>query len=315
MSDVLLRDGRRMHFHELGRGPTVVMLHGFAMHGRMWLPSIAPLASRFRFVLPDLRGFGRSRSVPFAQSDVIEGFANDLEDLLDHLGERRVFLAGLSMGALTGLAFAARGGFSRVSGYVHVDQAARIHNEGAYAHGLFGASQASRFDELRALHAEVAPHRHTPYEALPEALRTRIRVAFAGFFRDAFRPRWMKAATAAVTREAVAKLFFPLDHWPAYTDCLKAYLDHRHDFTDAVAKAHRAHPVPLTFMVGGRSEMYPAEGQLELSRIVTHETSRPDRVFVVRFPRAGHAIPMEAPLAFVKELGRAIHHATFEAGR
>jgi hypothetical protein len=61
--------------------------------------------------------------------------------------------------------------------------------------------------------------------------------------------------------------------------------------------------------------MYPAEGQLELSRIVTRATTRPDRVFVVRFPQAGHAIPMEAPLSFVRELGRAIHHATFEAGR
>jgi len=311
MSEIPLRDGHRMHVHIVGRGPTVVMLHGFAMQGRSWLPFVAPLARRYRFVLPDLRGFGRSHIVPFARADVIEGFADDLEDLLDHLGERRVFLAGLSMGALTSLAFAARGGFERVSGYAHIDQAARIHNEGGYTHGLFGASQVARFAELRALHAKVEPYRDRPFHVIPEGLRTRIRDAFAAFFRDAFHARWLKTASTAMTRESIVKRFVPLDRWSAYTDCMKAYLDVRHDFTRALAKAHAENPVPLTFMIGDRSEMYPADGQLELARIVSGETSRPERVDVVRFPGVGHAVPMEAPVTFVRELGRAIHRATF----
>ena len=311
MAEVSLRDGRRMHVHSVGRGPTVVMLHGFAMHGRMWLPSVVPLAGSYRFVLPDLRGFGSSHTVPFSRADVVAGFADDLEDLLEHLGERRVFLAGLSMGALTALAFAARGGFSRVSGYVHVDQAARIHNDEGYAHGLFGRSQNGRFEELRVLLAEVEPHRDHPFAALPHELRARIRGAFAGFFRDAFRPPWMKALTGAVTREAVAKRVFPLERWTAYIDCLKAYLDERYDFSGALQEAHRKDPVPLTFMVGERSEMYPAAGQLALADAVSRGTTRPERVSVVRFPSSGHAIPMEAPVAFVRALHRAIHHATF----
>lgn len=310
MPQIPLRDGQRMHVHIVGRGPTVVLLHGFAMHGGMWLPSVLPLARKYRFVLPDLRGFGRSHAVPFARADVVAGFAEDLEDLLDHLGEPRVFLAGLSMGALTGAAFASRAGFARVSGYLHIDQATRIHNGAGYAHGLFGPSQSVRFADLRDLHAEVAPHRHRSYAALPAALRERIRATFAAFFRDAFRPTWMKAATGAVRREEVAKLLFPLEHWSAYMDCLRAYLDERHDFSEGLALAHREHPVPLTFMVGDRSEMYPAEGQLELSRAVVRASERPDRVTVVRFPDVGHAIPLEAPLRFIRELDRAIARST-----
>jgi pimeloyl-ACP methyl ester carboxylesterase len=298
-----------MHVHAVGRGPTVVMLHGFAMEGRSWLPSVLPLARQFRFVLPDLRGFGRSHSVPFARADVIEGFADDLEDLLDHLGERRVFLAGLSMGALTSLAFAARGGFARIAGYVHVDQAARIHNDESYAHGLFGPSQTDRFAALRALHALVEPYRDRPFAEMPEALRLGVRSAFVAFFRAAFHAPLFKGACSLVVRESVMKRVVPLERWSAYTDCMKSYLDGRHDYTLALAKAHAAEPIPLTFMVGDRSEMYPAAGQLELARIVQRETSREGRVEVIQFPRTGHAVPMEAPVQFVRALGRAIHRA------
>lgn len=309
MAMVPLRDGQRMRVHIVGRGPTVVMLHGFAMRGITWLPSVAPLAHRYRFVLPDLRGFGGSHTVPYAKANTIEGFADDVEDLLDHLGVSRVFLAGLSMGALTSLAFAARGGFARVSGYVHVDQAARIHNEGPYTHGLFGPAQVERFAMLRALHTEIEPRRDQSFNELPKATRVRMRKAFGAFFSDAFHASWMKTVASNFSHELFAPLVMPLERWFAYAECMKAYLDERHDYTQALAKAHAANPVPLTFMIGDRSEMYPAQGQLDLARFVSSETTRPERVRVVRFPRSGHAVPFEAPVGFVRELARALERA------
>lgn len=298
MPQVPLRDGRSLHVHSVGRGPTVVLLHGFAMHGAMWLPLVLPLAHKYRFVLPDLRGFGRSHGVDYAHADVIGGHAADVEDLLAHLGEERVVLGGLSMGALTGLALASRGAFRRVSAYVHIDQAPRIQNDADYTHGLFGHEQAARFAEMRALLGEVDPLRDRPFDALPSALRERVRAAFASFLRSAFRPGWLKAATGAVHREELAKRVFPLANWPIYMDCLRAYLEQGYDFRDALVGTQ----VPVTFMVGEASEMYPAEGQLALARSVPGAT-------LVRFPGVGHAIPMEAPWAFVRALSRAIDRA------
>ncbi len=312
MPQIPLRDGHALHSYVLGRGPTVVMVHGFAMHGGMWIPSILPLAGRYRFVMPDLRGFGRSRHVPHTRRDVIAGFADDLEDILDYLGERKVYLAGLSMGALTSMAFAARGGFARISGYANVDQAARIHNGDDYEAGLFGPMQSARFAELRALQDAVLPYRETPYEALPRDIRERIRFAFASFFHAAFFPPFMKRATAAVRYEPVAKALFPVDRWTSYLDCLAAYLDERHDFEAAVAAAHAEHPVPLTFLVGDASEMYPAHGQVALAERVRRASSRPDNVHIARFA-AGHAIPMERPVRFAKVLDGAIREATAHA--
>ena len=80
MPKVPLRDGRSLHVHVVGRGGpgrTVVMLHGFGMHGARWLPLVAPLAHKYRFVLPDLRGFGRAQGVDYGHADVIGGDGDD----------------------------------------------------------------------------------------------------------------------------------------------------------------------------------------------------------------------------------------------
>lgn len=298
MSKVRLRDGREIRVHRFGSGPTVVMLHGFGMHGRMWLPSVLPLARRFRFVMPDLRGFGTSHRVPYAHRDVVRNHAEDVADLLDHLGEPSVKICGLSMGALTALALADAGGFRRVSHYVHVDQAALIHNTEDYEHGLFGPDQPGRFADLRSLLEEVEPRRHLSFDALSSGLRMRMRAAFATFCRSAFKPSWLKQTTSLLRHEPVAKLVFPVQNWTAYVDCLRAYLDERYDFRRALDKSEAR----VTVMVGEASEMYPAAGQLDLAASWKN-------AHVVRFPGVGHSIPLEAPLAFSRALGEALARA------
>lgn len=48
-------------FYEIqGQGPAVVLLHPFPAHHEFWLPVIPALESRYRLILPDLRGHGAS---------------------------------------------------------------------------------------------------------------------------------------------------------------------------------------------------------------------------------------------------------------
>jgi len=48
-------------FYEIqGHGPAVVLLHPFPAHHEFWLPVIPALESRYRLILPDLRGHGNS---------------------------------------------------------------------------------------------------------------------------------------------------------------------------------------------------------------------------------------------------------------
>src|SRR4030095_552627 len=80
----------------LGDGPPLVLLHPFPAHHELWLPAAQALTSRYRVVLPDLRGHG--------ESDIGEGPATmekhavDLARVLDDVGLARALFCGVSIG-------------------------------------------------------------------------------------------------------------------------------------------------------------------------------------------------------------------------
>lgn len=47
-------------YWSLGDGPPVVLLHPFPVNHEFWMPVAEPLSSRYRLILPDLRGHGDS---------------------------------------------------------------------------------------------------------------------------------------------------------------------------------------------------------------------------------------------------------------
>jgi len=88
-----------------GRGEPLVLVHGFPFDRRMWRGQIGAFDG-FRLILPDVRGHGESEPAPPPYS--MTTLAEDLRQLLDHLGLDRVVIGGLSMGGYIALAFAAR---------------------------------------------------------------------------------------------------------------------------------------------------------------------------------------------------------------
>src|SRR3954471_23585478 len=96
-------NGTTLSYTDRGSGPAVVLLHGFPHDSRIWDDQAADLSDHFRLVLPDLRGFGQSRSEsPFT----MESLADDVHALLESLGVLPVVLGGLSMGGYVTLAYA-----------------------------------------------------------------------------------------------------------------------------------------------------------------------------------------------------------------
>src|SRR5579883_3157830 len=96
-SDLYLRSG--------GSGPPLLLLHGYPQTHVAW-HGVAPLlASKFTLVMPDLRGYGRSRG-PAPDADHLgyskRAMARDMTALMTALGHDRFFLAGHDRGARVG---------------------------------------------------------------------------------------------------------------------------------------------------------------------------------------------------------------------
>lgn len=101
-------DDHRWVYLEAGKGPLVVMLHGFTGAKENWLPVMRELAKTHRVVAPDLPGWGESQRLadadygPGAQVERIAAF-------LRALGEKPALVVGHSMGGqFTGLLAARR---------------------------------------------------------------------------------------------------------------------------------------------------------------------------------------------------------------
>lgn len=101
-------NGLDIAYEALGAGPPLVALHGATSSGRETFAAQLPsLVGAFRVFLPDARGHGGTRW------DAADGFraawlVDDLAGFVDGLGLSTFHLLGYSLGAMTGLEFAAR---------------------------------------------------------------------------------------------------------------------------------------------------------------------------------------------------------------
>ncbi|PYL74132.1 MAG: hypothetical protein DMF27_15085 [Verrucomicrobia bacterium] len=63
-------DNVGLHYLTAGKGPAVLLLHGYAETSRMWRPLIPKLSEKFMVIAPDLPGIGDS-SIPPDKIDMI----------------------------------------------------------------------------------------------------------------------------------------------------------------------------------------------------------------------------------------------------
>lgn len=105
-SQEIATNGATIHVRVGGKGPAVVLLHGYAETGDMWAPMAADLARDHTVVVPDLRGLGLS-SKPAGGFDK-KTQARDIAGVLDALKISSVDLVTHDIGNMVGYAFAAQ---------------------------------------------------------------------------------------------------------------------------------------------------------------------------------------------------------------
>jgi 3-oxoadipate enol-lactonase len=94
-----------LHYEVAGDGPeTVAFVNGVAMTVRSWQPQRADFVREFRCLFHDTRGQLLSEKPAMDYS--MQMHADDLKNLLDHLGLERVHVVGTSYGSEIGMIFA-----------------------------------------------------------------------------------------------------------------------------------------------------------------------------------------------------------------
>jgi pimeloyl-ACP methyl ester carboxylesterase len=97
-------NGASVHYELVGSGPPLLMIAGTASDGASWGPLTPLLADRFRLILIDNRGSGRTRCEgPITIPEIV----GDCLALVDRLGIGQVGVVGHSLGGFLGLQLAA----------------------------------------------------------------------------------------------------------------------------------------------------------------------------------------------------------------
>lgn len=85
-----------IYYDIAGSGPPVVLLHPFPAHHEFWLPVARFLSSRYRLIMPDLRGHGQSGLGNGPAS--MQKHAIDIARVMSEAGVDRAPMVGVSIG-------------------------------------------------------------------------------------------------------------------------------------------------------------------------------------------------------------------------
>jgi len=141
------RNGVKIHYEVHGKGPTLLLSHGYSSTSRMWDGQIAALKDRYQVVVWDFRGHGESDYPKDAAQYSEELTVGDMQALLDLVGAKKAIVAGLSLGGYMSLAYHAS------------------HPERVRALMLFDTGPGFKKDEARAKWNESARARAARFDA------------------------------------------------------------------------------------------------------------------------------------------------------
>lgn len=216
-------NGATIHVRVGGKGPAVVLLHGYGETGDMWAPMAADLMRDHTVVVPDLRGLGLS-SKPAGGFDK-KTQAGDVAGVLDRLKIERADLVTHDIGNMVGFAFAALHP-QRVRRFVLID--APVPGVGPWEeilknpllwHFRFGGPDMERlvagreriyldrfwneFSATPAAFSEASRQHYAQLYALPGAMHSGF-AQFAAFDQDAIDNRAFLAANGKLTMPVLA---------------------------------------------------------------------------------------------------------------
>lgn len=99
-------DGVRLHFVTAGKGPLVVLLHGFPDFSYTWRDQMPALARHFQVVALDLRGYNKSDQPEGVENYTMDKLTSDVAAVVKHFKQEKATIVGHDWGGAIAWAFA-----------------------------------------------------------------------------------------------------------------------------------------------------------------------------------------------------------------
>ena len=296
MPHYLMPDGEKLYVREFGQGTPVLVLSGLGMQSWQWLPFLYQHRKKYRFYIPDWRGFGGSAQCKIPTLDAISSHWQDLNCFLNQYADTAFHVIAYSMGATTAMHGIQYGRFQdHISSYLHIDQTPKINVDADWPHGLFAEKHADFkviLQNIADLLAQNAQYRLV--SDLTASMRTELVKQWLAFIQLQATP----SRTAALFQKAfqqihLQKFMLPIQRLDYMAWYIQNYLDHQEDYRSALRQIDR----PATFFIGENSKLYPAQGQKLIASSVPHAKT-------VVFKKSGHTPLLSEPLKFSQEITR-----------
>ena len=139
----------KLHYHEAGSGPALIMVHGGGPGAGGWSNyrrNVDHFAQHYRVILPDLPGFAKSDK-PAVEGGLLTFMARAIKGLMDALDIHRAHFVGNSLGGATTMKFALD----------YPDRIQRIVLMGAPALALFTPQPSEGIKHLMGYYAPPGP--------------------------------------------------------------------------------------------------------------------------------------------------------------
>lgn len=99
-------DGVKLHYVTAGKGPLLVLLHGFPDYWYSWRAQMPELAKHFQVVALDMRGYNMSDKPEGVDNYKIEKLVADVANTVKHLQQDKAVIVGHDWGGMVAWSFA-----------------------------------------------------------------------------------------------------------------------------------------------------------------------------------------------------------------
>ena len=89
-------NGKQLYYEIYGEGDPLILLHGYSLSSKSWIPYVSDFEREYKIYLIDLTGHGKSEA--FKEDLSIKGVAEDLNLLIQYLKLEKIKSIGFSFG-------------------------------------------------------------------------------------------------------------------------------------------------------------------------------------------------------------------------